>query len=97
MEDQIYNSFSVASICVIQILQDAKTLSLRMNHRGACAGDNGTGDGAGVLTAIPHSLYSAILRYVQVYFYTSFVFYCLFCIFGRDSLCFNFKFKYCAD
>ncbi|KAK6621297.1 hypothetical protein RUM43_011603 [Polyplax serrata] len=48
-----------------KILQDAKTLSLRMNHRGACAGDNGTGDGAGVLTAIPHSLYSAILREEQ--------------------------------
>lgn len=28
-----------------------------MNHRGACACDNDTGDGAGVLTAIPHELY----------------------------------------
>ena len=45
-----------------QILQDARTLSSRMNHRGACSCDNDTGDGAGVLTAIPHSLYSNILR-----------------------------------
>lgn len=29
-----------------------------MYHRGACACDNDTGDGAGVLTAIPHSLYA---------------------------------------
>lgn len=28
-----------------------------MNHRGACACDNDTGDGAGVLSAIPHELY----------------------------------------
>lgn len=28
-----------------------------MNHRGACACDNDTGDGAGVLSAIPHDLY----------------------------------------
>ena len=29
----------------------------RMAHRGACACDNDSGDGAGVLTAIPHELY----------------------------------------
>jgi glutamate synthase (NADH) len=29
-----------------------------MYHRGACACDNDTGDGAGVLTAIPHTLYA---------------------------------------
>lgn len=28
-----------------------------MNHRGACACDNDTGDGAGVLSAIPHDLF----------------------------------------
>ncbi|KAL1139053.1 hypothetical protein AAG570_009114 [Ranatra chinensis] len=36
-----------------------------MNHRGACACDNDTGDGAGVLTAIPHSLYAHELREKQ--------------------------------
>nr|AWS20468.1 glutamate synthase [Mayetiola destructor] len=40
-----------------KILRDAQKLSSRMNHRGACACDNDTGDGAGVLTAIPHELY----------------------------------------
>lgn len=28
-----------------------------MKHRGACACDNDTGDGAGVLSSIPHDLY----------------------------------------
>uniref|UniRef100_A0A0K8TT44 Glutamate synthase [NADH] n=1 Tax=Tabanus bromius TaxID=304241 RepID=A0A0K8TT44_TABBR len=41
-----------------KILRDAQTLSERMKHRGACACDNDTGDGAGVLSAIPHELYA---------------------------------------
>lgn len=45
-----------------KILRDAETLSMRMNHRGACACDNDTGDGAGVLSAIPHDLYATQLR-----------------------------------
>ena len=28
---------------------------VRMEHRGACGCDNDTGDGAGVLTAVPHN------------------------------------------
>lgn len=50
-----------------QILMDAKTLSSRLKHRGACSCDNDTGDGAGVLTAIPHQLYASILRYIYIY------------------------------
>jgi glutamate synthase (NADPH/NADH) len=42
----------------LQILRDAQTLAERMYHRGAVACDNDTGDGAGVMTAIPHKLYS---------------------------------------
>ncbi|XP_031343677.1 glutamate synthase [NADH], amyloplastic isoform X1 [Photinus pyralis] len=45
-----------------KIVQDAQRLAISMNHRGACACDNDTGDGAGVLTAIPHDYYAAILR-----------------------------------
>ncbi|XP_055532181.1 uncharacterized protein LOC129722612 [Wyeomyia smithii] len=41
-----------------KILRDAQTLSIRMNHRGACACDNDTGDGAGVCVSIPHDLYA---------------------------------------
>ncbi|GAB1607751.1 glutamate synthase [NADH], amyloplastic-like [Argonauta hians] len=37
----------------------------RMEHRGACACDNDTGDGAGVLCAIPHTFYQTQLRESQ--------------------------------
>ncbi|XP_026474979.1 glutamate synthase [NADH], amyloplastic isoform X2 [Ctenocephalides felis] len=50
-----------------KILRDAETLSSRMNHRGACACDDDTGDGAGVLTAIPHVLYEKELSKSQVF------------------------------
>ncbi|CAG9560728.1 unnamed protein product [Danaus chrysippus] len=45
-----------------KIVRDAEVLAKRMEHRGACACDNDTGDGAGVLTAIPHQFYCAQLR-----------------------------------
>lgn len=45
-----------------KIVRDAQRLAISMNHRGACACDNDTGDGAGVLTAIPHDFYSAKLK-----------------------------------
>lgn len=44
-----------------QIIQDAQVLSSRMVHRGACACDNDTGDGAGVMCAIPHDYFTAEL------------------------------------
>lgn len=45
-----------------QIVRDAERLAQRMNHRGACACDNDTGDGAGVLTSIPHALFANEFR-----------------------------------
>lgn len=45
-----------------KIVRDAEILSARMNHRGACACDNDTGDGAGVLCAIPHEYYADEIR-----------------------------------
>lgn len=47
-----------------KIVRDAQRLAVSMNHRGACACDNDTGDGAGVLTAIPHDYYVSQLRFV---------------------------------
>lgn len=35
----------------------AQVMSSRMEHRGACSCDNLTGDGAGVMTSIPHKLF----------------------------------------
>ncbi|KAH7932396.1 hypothetical protein HPB52_024636 [Rhipicephalus sanguineus] len=40
---------------VPHLIQDAETMSRRMEHRGACACDNNTGDGAGVMMAVPTS------------------------------------------
>ncbi|XP_075232703.1 uncharacterized protein LOC142331019 isoform X2 [Lycorma delicatula] len=48
-----------------KIVRDAEKLAMRMNHRGACACDNDTGDGAGVLTAIPHAYYARELKQQQ--------------------------------
>jgi glutamate synthase domain-containing protein 1 len=45
-----------------KILLDAKTMLVRMGHRGACGCDNNTGDGAGVLTSIPHSFFVEHLK-----------------------------------
>ena len=39
------------------ILKDATKLTTRMHHRGAESADNDTGDGAGVMVAMPHSFY----------------------------------------
>uniref|UniRef100_A0A4D5R9J1 Glutamate synthase n=1 Tax=Scolopendra viridis TaxID=118503 RepID=A0A4D5R9J1_SCOVI len=49
---------SIDGISSHKILRDAETISIRMEHRGACACDNDTGDGAGVMTTIPHKLYN---------------------------------------
>lgn len=45
-----------------KIVRDAQRLAISMNHRGACACDNDTGDGAGVLAAIPHDFYYSKLK-----------------------------------
>ncbi|MEM0914561.1 MAG: glutamate synthase large subunit, partial [Planctomycetota bacterium] len=38
------------------IVQDALVMLSRMDHRGACGCETNTGDGAGILTALPHAL-----------------------------------------
>ena len=40
-----------------QILTDALKALMAMEHRGGCAADNITGDGAGILTDIPFELF----------------------------------------
>ena len=37
-----------------QIVEDAATILRHMDHRGACGCESNTGDGAGMLTALPH-------------------------------------------
>ena len=47
---------------VFQTLEDARVMLERMEHRGACSCDNITGDGAGVMVAMPHEFYQRVLR-----------------------------------
>lgn len=45
-----------------RMLVEARSLTLRMEHRGAKSADNDSGDGAGAMVAMPHTFYSALLR-----------------------------------
>ena len=38
---------------------DAYHLNSRMDHRGGCGFEANTGDGAGILMALPHSFYKS--------------------------------------
>lgn len=43
-----------------QILLDAYHINSSMEHRGACGFEKNTGDGAGILTALPHEFFQKI-------------------------------------
>ncbi len=43
-----------------KIVQDAYTVLSRMEHRGACGCEPNTGDGAGIMTALPHEFLAKV-------------------------------------
>ena len=43
-----------------QIMLDAYHLNSRMDHRGGCGFEANTGDGAGILMALPHTFFGKI-------------------------------------
>lgn len=45
-----------------QIVLDADRILRHMDHRGACGCESNTGDGAGIMTAIPDELYRRVVR-----------------------------------
>jgi glutamate synthase (NADPH/NADH) large chain len=45
-----------------QIMLDAYHLNSRMDHRGGCGFEANTGDGAGILMALPHSFFKKIAK-----------------------------------
>ncbi len=45
-----------------QILLDAETVLRNMDHRGACGCEQNTGDGAGILTALPHEFLAKVVK-----------------------------------
>ena len=47
----------------VQIIQEALVILNHMSHRGGCGCDQFSGDGTGIMTAIPHDLYLKILRF----------------------------------
>ncbi|VDP97881.1 unnamed protein product [Trichobilharzia regenti] len=49
-----------------KVLKDAKVMLERMDHRGACACDEDTGDGSGVMTSIPYEIYLDYAREANV-------------------------------
>ncbi|MDY0169383.1 MAG: glutamate synthase-related protein [Thermoguttaceae bacterium] len=45
-----------------QIVRDAETVLKNMDHRGACGCEANTGDGAGMLTALPHEFLRKVAK-----------------------------------
>ena len=45
-----------------QILVDAEIVLRNMDHRGACGCEPNTGDGAGILTALPHEFLAEVVK-----------------------------------
>jgi len=45
-----------------QILIDAEEVLRNMDHRGACGCEANTGDGAGILTALPHEFFQKVVQ-----------------------------------
>ncbi len=43
-------------------VDDALTILEKLAHRGACGCEKNTGDGAGILTALPHAFFQRVLR-----------------------------------
>ncbi len=43
-----------------EIMTDAYHINSRMDHRGGCGFEENTGDGAGILTAMPHSFFTSV-------------------------------------
>jgi glutamate synthase (NADPH/NADH) large chain len=45
-----------------QIVRDADQILIHMTHRGACGCEENTGDGAGILTAVPHEFLQKVAQ-----------------------------------
>ena len=43
-----------------EIMEDAFLVNSKMDHRGGCGFEENTGDGAGILVALPHNFFKKI-------------------------------------
>lgn len=53
---------------------DAIEMLVRMSHRGACGCETNTGDGAGILVALPHEFYSGVCFLFFIFLFILFFF-----------------------
>ncbi|MEE2639774.1 MAG: glutamate synthase large subunit [Planctomycetota bacterium] len=51
---------NIKGVASHQIVADATSMLTRMEHRGACGSEPNTGDGAGVLSSMPHEMFELI-------------------------------------
>ena len=49
-----------------QIMEDAYLVNSRMDHRGGCGFEENTGDGAGILIALPHNFFKKISKEIGI-------------------------------
>ena len=49
-----------------QIMEDAYLVNSRMDHRGGCGFEENTGDGAGILVALPHNFFKRISKEIGI-------------------------------
>lgn len=49
-------------------MADALEMLVRMTHRGACGCEPNTGDGAGIMVALPHQFYKEVFYFVLIFY-----------------------------
>ena len=49
-----------------EIMEDAYLVNSRMDHRGGCGFEENTGDGAGILVALPHNFFKKISKEIDI-------------------------------
>lgn len=49
-----------------EIMEDAYLVNSRMEHRGGCGFEENTGDGAGILVALPHNFFKKISKEINI-------------------------------
>ncbi|KAL5719198.1 alanine dehydrogenase [Ranunculus cassubicifolius] len=52
----------LSGVCSRKTITDAIEMLVRMSHRGACGCETNTGDGAGILTALPHDFFLEVAK-----------------------------------
>jgi glutamate synthase (NADPH/NADH) large chain len=52
--------------CLLYITTDALEMLTRMDHRGGCGCEANTGDGAGILTNIPHEFFAKEIKRIDI-------------------------------